>query len=411
MSCSICYCPIEGAKVKCTDPRCLGEACTECVGRFIDVVHTTGTGQPLSCARDGCTGEYDQVSIACLPLETLKKYREALMQHFFNANKSEIENREKHKILIDKMKAERMAFYTQNMPKAVLKVATLAFAERLRKAKKAEAAQKASEFGRLCINLFCGGFLNKDLTCCKCNVTFCNLCEEEKNDGHTCKDETKESVALLKKMRACPQCGTRIEKGEGCMAMTCAVCNTNFWYSTGEKGNAGNHGQSIPVIISAFRQLSVEYHSAIPPFLSSKLKEIEARFAEPIASDATLLSTATRARLTERLTDFSSLYSKTLRAKMEKMMLGKKLSQIEKILTEKPHGYLNTLTEALLPKGERKVVMFKTEERDGVVYADEFGVAPNVNAVAKQLGVELFQVVNSLEMNSGKLGEFYLQYE
>jgi len=380
------------------------------VVRFIDVVHTEGSGQKLACTREDCSGEYDQASIAALPFATQKKYRESLMRYFFKANKSEIEERKKHTLLIDKMKAERMAFYSENMPKAVMAVANIAFAEKLRKVKKIEANQKAAQFGRLCINLFCGGFLDKELTCCKCNVTFCPLCEDEKKHGHVCKQETKESIALIKSLRACPHCGTRIEKGEGCMAVTCAVCNTDFWYNTGEKGNAGNHGQSIPVVISAFRQLSVEYHSTIPPFLSTKLKEIETQFAEPIASDDTLVSTATRARITERLVDFSSLYSKTLRAKMEKMMLGKKLSQIEKMLSEKPEGYLNTLTEALLANTDRKVIMFKGEEHDGVIYAQEFGIADNVKEVAKQLNLDLFQVVNSLEMNSGVLGNFFFQY-
>lgn len=411
MSCAICFCPIEGATIKCCDPRCLNVLCVECTVRFIDVVHSDATGQKLSCVRDGCEGEYDQLSIASLPSESQKKYREILLAHFFKANKSEIEEREKHNLLILKMKEERNQFYTDNMPPAILRVANIAFADRLKKVKKVEAKKQAEQLGRVCINFFCGGFLDKDFKCCKCMVTFCTECEEEKKDGHVCRPEVKQSVAFVKTMRACPECGTRIEKGEGCMAMTCAVCNTNFWYSTGEKGDAGNHGQSIPVVVKAFGRLSVEYGETVPPFLRPHLKKIEEKFKKQTASDESLLHIATQARQTERLVEFSSLYTKNLRDKMEKMMLGKKLSQIEKLLSEKPGGYLNMLTEVLLPNVNRKVLMYKGEKRDGVIYAEQFGVAQNERDVCKKLRLELYDLINSIETNNGVLGDYYFHYE
>ncbi len=413
MSCLICFSPIEGALVKCTDPRCIGAICSECMSRFIDISHSDG-GQKLSCARDGCEGEYDQVSVSSLTLASQKKYRECLLAYFSKVKKNEIDDRERHKQIITSMRQQRMEFYTQNMPVAVMKVAKIAFRDRLRKVQNAEAKRKLEQFNRVCINLFCGGFLDDNLKCCKCSVTFCRSCEQEKkDDDHMCREDMKESVAYVKSLRACPQCGTRIEKGEGCMAMTCAVCGTDFWYSTGEKGEAGNHGQSIPVVLEAFRYLNIEYQSAIPPFLNAKLKKLEEAFAEPLSSsDDTLIATATRARLTERTTEFSNLYSKTVRDKMEKMMMGKKLSQIEKLLAEKPEGYLNVLTIALMPMDERKVVMFKgTKGDDGVVFAEEIGVAENVKDVADKLGVELHQVIHALQVNNGALGEYFLQYE
>jgi hypothetical protein len=40
-----------------------------------------------------------------------------------------------------------------------------------------------------------------------------------------------------------------IEKSDGCQFMTCAVCQQNFSYTTGEATTAGNHGKSLPVVL------------------------------------------------------------------------------------------------------------------------------------------------------------------
>jgi len=410
MSCLICFCPIEGVHIKCTDPRCLGSLCEECVTRFVNVAHSSG-GQKLSCVQEGCHGEYDQVSLAGLPFSVLKTYREALLQYFSKEKKSEIDENLKHAQLVDTLRRQRMEFYTKNMPSAVLKVAKIAFVDKLKKVQKAEAARQAKGYRRICINIFCKGYLDEHMKCNQCSVAFCELCEEEKSAEHVCKEADKESVAFVKSIRKCPQCGTAIEKGEGCMAMTCAVCNTNFWYNTGEKSEAGNHGKSIPVLLTSFRQLNIEYAGDLPSTLRLKLQELESKFAEPFASDAALIAAATRARLTERLSDFSGLYSKTARAKMEKMMLGKKLTQIQRLLSEKPDGFLSVLADALVPKEVRKVVMYKGELRDGVVYAEEIGVAENVKDASAKLQLDAESIRHALDMNSGTLGDYFFQYE
>ena len=392
--CLICFCPVEKQNAhKCTDQRCLGFSCSECLARFIDIAHRNG-GQKLSCPRTDCQGEYDIRSVSGLSADVMKKYQENIFLYFTKAKKGDLEERQKHDQIIQLMREERTKFYTSNMPKAILKVATIAFADRLRRVKKGEAKDKAMKYGRLCINIFCNGFLDKEMTCSKCQVKFCKDCEEQWSAEHMCKDDAKASVAFVQQMRACPECGTRIEKGEGCMAMTCAVCNTNFWYNTGEKGNAGNHGKSVPVSVKTSMPLSQEYAEFLPSILIKKLVDMEAKLGSTASvSDESLVKMASK--MNPKSLDVSDLitfvksYCKAQRWKLEAMLTGKKLAQIEKLLKEKKEGFLVTLASFFFDFTRR--VRVQDVEKNTVF------IASDVHEVVKSFSLSLFDALEALE--------------
>lgn len=89
----------------------------------------------------------------------------------------------------------------------------------------------------------CKGFLDNKNVCGLCTSKICKHCMEIKLDNHTCDDDKKKSVALIKKdTKPCPSCGEMIFKISGCDQMYCITCNTAFSWNTGtiETGNIHN---------------------------------------------------------------------------------------------------------------------------------------------------------------------------
>jgi hypothetical protein len=84
----------------------------------------------------------------------------------------------------------------------------------------------------------CRGFLNNVWRCGVCAVYSCKECFEPKGEDrealHTCKPEdllTAKSIETTTK--ACPKCGMRIMRSEGCSQMFCTSCHTPFDWNTG----------------------------------------------------------------------------------------------------------------------------------------------------------------------------------
>ena len=91
------------------------------------------------------------------------------------------------------------------------------------------------KFIKACPNESCKGFLSSQWKCGICDKSFCKDCHIEKQENHTCNEDTKKTVALLKKdTRPCPKCGTGIFKIDGCNQMWCVDCKTAFDWNTGE---------------------------------------------------------------------------------------------------------------------------------------------------------------------------------
>jgi len=93
------------------------------------------------------------------------------------------------------------------------------------------------EFMMRCSAEDCRGFLSTAYKCGVCDKKTCSECLEVLGEGeHTCKPEAVETATAIKKeTRACPKCGVRIFKIDGCDQMWCTVsgCGTAFSWNTG----------------------------------------------------------------------------------------------------------------------------------------------------------------------------------
>lgn len=97
-------------------------------------------------------------------------------------------------------------------------------------------------FIKKCHNPSCKGYINNN-TCTLCEKKFCNECNEEINENHTCDQNLVKTMKEIKKYsKACPNCKTFISKTDGCNQIWCVECHTAFDWETGEieKGKIHN---------------------------------------------------------------------------------------------------------------------------------------------------------------------------
>jgi len=92
----------------------------------------------------------------------------------------------------------------------------------------------------------CRGFLSTAYKCGTCQMWACQDCliikGDDKDSPHTCDPGQKESVSLIiKETKACPKCGQRICKVEGCDQMWCTDCHTAFSWTSGQLVNGVIH--------------------------------------------------------------------------------------------------------------------------------------------------------------------------
>ena len=84
----------------------------------------------------------------------------------------------------------------------------------------------------------CRGHVTISGECSLCNKKFCTECMEPMEEGHICKEETLQSLKLMKEnSKPCPHCNMFISKIDGCNQMWCFNCK-GFWdWGTGKKIN------------------------------------------------------------------------------------------------------------------------------------------------------------------------------
>jgi hypothetical protein len=98
-------------------------------------------------------------------------------------------------------------------------------------------------FIRGCPSENCRGFLDDLWKCGICETSFCDKCNEECLEGHTCDPELVKTMKLINRdTKPCPKCSTMIYKIDGCAQMWCTSCQTAFDWRTGiiEKGRIHN---------------------------------------------------------------------------------------------------------------------------------------------------------------------------
>ena len=108
----------------------------------------------------------------------------------------------------------------------------------LAEGEKGPGAERA-KFVMKCPDGDCRGFLSTAYKCGTCQKWACPDCLVvkglDKDTEHTCDPGQKESVALIiKESKACPKCGERISKIDGCDQMWCVDCHTAFSWATGQ---------------------------------------------------------------------------------------------------------------------------------------------------------------------------------
>jgi hypothetical protein len=88
----------------------------------------------------------------------------------------------------------------------------------------------------------CRGYLNEKNSCSVCQKELCRNCNQEKTEKHKCnKDDVETFKMLLKETKACPGCGVRTSKVDGCDQMWCIECKTPWNWSTCKKVSGAIH--------------------------------------------------------------------------------------------------------------------------------------------------------------------------
>lgn len=343
--CAICFENIEKNGVRCTDPNCITFVCSDCINQYVNIVSIDNS--KLSCPRTDCTGEYDEKSLKNQSNECKKLYRNYIIKYFLNTHGEAVNKLIAKKNTFEKMHEERRRFYAENLPKAVRKVAEIAFKSRLSKVKKEQVETNVeSTYTRKCFNLFCNGFLSEELTCSKCTVSFCKLCECMKNANHECDKDIVENVKYIASLTVCPKCKTPIEKGIGCMAMTCAVCFTNFWYNSGEKSEFGNHNQSKKVTINDSQLSNTHFKIFSDLGILGNIRLLEHEYKKQPLDQLNKYSALFCVGLDindKNRQEFSRLYSDFARHSINNVTIGKKLGEIENLITKKPDDWDNKI--------------------------------------------------------------------
>ena len=78
---------------------------------------------------------------------------------------------------------------------------------------------------------------SKSAICVLCEKRICTKCGAQKtlNSPHSCDEEERLNFKTIKRnSKACPNCGVRIQRSEGCSQMFCTICHIGFDYNSGE---------------------------------------------------------------------------------------------------------------------------------------------------------------------------------
>ena len=249
MSCIICMIESKSLK-KCSNIQCKDLICKECLERFVEM-----------CLREQNIPRCVSPNCNCLYLRSEcpgTSYDLALFRGLLKdpslEEQAKFKNKKKEMFL--QIVEERRKNLADSFPLSIQRAVNIMYSSELKRIAKSNQEsieqQVHSLASKRCFRLFCRGVmtLDKQWSCSTCETKFCADCETRHETGHNCKEEELASVEWKKALPHCPKCNQPIEKKDGCNFMTCAVCQQNFCYSSGEISQAGNHGKSKPVSVS-----------------------------------------------------------------------------------------------------------------------------------------------------------------
>jgi len=247
MSCIVCFDNIlKSQSIECSDPFCTVRLCKECLEMSLNIAYKDGVIP--NCPH--CKIEYTLSNIKNHISENTileKYYKVCFLQ--IDRDKGDIAKKEltEDKIL-QRIREERNLFIQREFPVAISHVANIALKSkmnRLEKKTRDKLEKDMEKAFKRCFNLNCFGQLNKDYKCNYCDTQFCEMCEEEKEPKHKCKQENIDTITFLNSIVKCPKCKIPIERSEGCNSMTCAHCHTNFDYTNGQEGGHGSVNHTV----------------------------------------------------------------------------------------------------------------------------------------------------------------------
>ncbi len=274
--CLICLSDV-GQYISCHDPKCKSIVCHDCAKDY--VTHSANENRLPQCPGDECKNLFLLSSIRKLGDKKIEKlYEKACYGYFMNKSKEEIDDHVIYQNMIDKIRKERKDFIRGEFSAAISLVIDVALGTKLNKINKNNKSFGViKESKRTCMVSYCNGKLDENMECIKCENKFCKDCEKSlnRNGDHVCKPEDIEGVKSINAFVRCPTCNIPVQKSQGCNAITCAVCNTNFDYISGEKCSAGNHGASVMFELNDYNILSNIYKDVYTKYCIGILQAIE----------------------------------------------------------------------------------------------------------------------------------------
>lgn len=105
--------------------------------------------------------------------------------------------------------------------------------------KNGDSEQERKQFIMPCPADNCKGYLSQKYRCTVCELYTCRECFEiigyKHDDPHTCNEDClKNTEAIKRETKPCPQCGIRIYKIAGCDQMWCTECQVTFSWNSGK---------------------------------------------------------------------------------------------------------------------------------------------------------------------------------
>ena len=286
MNCIICFSPIK-EKYCCSDQKCKDFFCQDCM---IDLIEfCVGEKMLPKCPSRDCTSYLTMTNMTHLPKDLMLKYYQLCLDYFLKDQGNVIEKQIQEKALLKKHCEDRQKFIKEEFPEGISLMASIAFKPKLKRLEKQKAKVLKEQVKlRSCMNSTCAGYL-EDLICTICQTEFCKRCEKTVDQNHTCKQEDLDSVNFVQGLINCPGCGHRVFKNEGCDSISCSICQTNFSYSTGEKGGHGSLNVKIAVNVEQRYKLSNTFKTKIPSSCLKRLLQLESLEPKVISKDIMLV--------------------------------------------------------------------------------------------------------------------------
>lgn len=295
-TCCICFTDSDFRKVY-VCKNCSQFTCNDCCESFINFCKKEINTLP-TCPEKDCGEHYVFTGSGLISEEAFEDYTKVLFEFLKNKNVDTLTLMEANKNILSSVRNERQKYIDSIGYGAVKLFIDIAFKGKINKIdKKNIKFVETMENKKKCFNIFCDrGVLDKDFNCGKCLFIFCKECEKEKKSGHTCDENELLSIQATKEMIKCPKCSAPVVKSEGCLAMRCSLCKTNFDYRTGKEGGPGNNHNaeiSSKIHYSLSNEIASSYRKEIVSLVTQieSMKPKEYSFENIIKKIDTILKT------------------------------------------------------------------------------------------------------------------------